>query len=78
MSAEESIAENIKVVAGNPTPAELAAVIAILEAKHSELSSAKKLVKKPASSWTRKVGNLRSDLSPGSAQWQAQYRAGMD
>jgi hypothetical protein len=78
MSAEENIAENIKVVAGNPTPAELAAVIAILEATHSEVAAAKKLIKKPASSWTRNVGNLRSDLSPGSAQWQAQYRPGMD
>ncbi len=78
MSAEENIAQTIKVVAGSPTAAELAAVIAILEARHAEVTSAKKQVKKPASSWNRNVGNLRSDLSPGFGQWQAQFRPGMD
>lgn len=78
MSNEKNIAETVTVVAGNPSAAELAAVIAILEARHSEVSSAKKLVQRPASSWNRNVGDLRSDLSPGPGQWQAQYRPGMD
>ena len=44
----EPIKEVIKVVSGNPTPEELAAVIAILEAAHSEqVSKAKHLAKKP-------------------------------
>ncbi|MEI8231379.1 MAG: acyl-CoA carboxylase subunit epsilon [Actinomycetes bacterium] len=78
MSNEESIAETVKVTAGSPSAAELAAVIAILEAKLSEASSAIKVVQKTASSWNMNGGNLRSDLSPGPGQWQAQYRPGMD
>lgn len=78
MSNEENIAETIKVVAGNPTAVELAAVIAILEAQYSEVASSKKLVDKPASAWNRNGADLRSHLSPGLAQWQAQFRPGMD
>ena len=78
MSNEESIAETVKVTAGSPSAAELAAVIAILEAKLAEGSLSTKLVKKTTSSWNMNGGNLRSDLSPGPGQWQAQYRPGMD
>ncbi|MBJ7281311.1 MAG: acyl-CoA carboxylase subunit epsilon [Rhodoluna sp.] len=78
MSNEENIAETIKVVAGNPTAIELAAVIAILEAQYSELAPSKKLLAKPASAWNRNGADLRSQLSPGLAQWQAQFRPGMD
>jgi hypothetical protein len=78
MSQDQNIAETIKVVAGNPTPAELAAVIAILEATHAELAAEKKAASRPSSSWNRNVGKLRSDLLPGFGQWRAQYRPGMD
>ena len=78
MTEQANIAETIKVISGNPTPEELAAVIAILEATHQEVSSTKKLAKKPASSWNRNYGKLRSDLIPGFGQWRAQFRPGMD
>jgi len=78
MSAE-SLEQTIKVVAGNPTPAELAAVIAILEAAHAEqVSNAKRVVKKPSSSWTRNTSQLRGSLLPGFGQWQAQFRPGLE
>ena len=50
----EPISETIKVLAGSPTPEELAAVVAILEAAHAEqVTEGKKKIKKPASSWNR-------------------------
>jgi hypothetical protein len=78
MSDELDLDKNIKVIAGSPTPQELAAVIAILETTHSEQAAEKKQVKSPSSSWTRNSGNLRGNLLPGFGQWQAQYRPGMD
>jgi hypothetical protein len=77
MSAE--LNQNIKVEAGNPTPEELAAVIAILESAHAEqVTSAKRVIRKPASSWNRNVNRFRGDLLPGHGQWRAQYRPGLD
>ena len=78
MSEELNLAESIKVISGNPTPQELAAVIAILEATKAEQSTEKKLAEKPASSWNRNSGNLRGNLLPGFGQWQAQYRPAKD
>lgn len=78
MSDEINIAESLQVISGNPTAAELAAVIAILEATQSEQASEKKTAKKASSSWNRNAGNLRGDLLPGFGQWRAQFRPGMD
>lgn len=75
----EPIAETIKVLAGSPTPEELAAVVAILEAAHAEqVTEGKKKAKKPASSWNRNASIFRNDLNPGFGQWRAQYRPGLD
>ena len=75
----EPIGEAIKVIAGNPSPEELAAVVAILEAAHAEqITEGKEMVKKPASSWNRNTSIFRNDLSPGFGQWRAQYRPGLD
>lgn len=79
MIPEESIQEGIKVVAGNPTEAELAAVIAILLASHQEqASTAKREIKVAASSWNRNTNRNKSNLRPGLGQWRAQYRPGLD
>jgi hypothetical protein len=76
---EESIQEGIKVVSGNPTAAELAAVIAILQVSHQEqVSAAKRTVKRSASSWSRNTAQFRNDLRPGVGQWRAQFRPGLD
>jgi hypothetical protein len=75
----EPIGETIKVIAGNPSPEELAVVVAILEAAHAEqITEGKNLAKKPASTWNRNTGMFRHDLMPGSGQWRAQYRPGLD
>jgi hypothetical protein len=75
----EPIGETIKVIAGNPSPEELAAVVAILEAAHAEqITEGKNLAKKPASTWNRNTGMFRHDFMPGSGQWRAQYRPGLD
>ncbi len=75
----EPISETIKVLAGSPTPEELAAVVAILEAAHAEqVTEGKKKIKKPASSWSRNTSMFRHDLTPGPGQWRAQYRPGLD
>lgn len=75
----EPIGEAIKVIAGNPSPEELAAVVAILEAAHAEqITEGKKKVKKPASSWNRNTSIFRNDLTPGFGQWRAQYRPRLD
>ncbi|NBR64719.1 MAG: acyl-CoA carboxylase subunit epsilon [Micrococcales bacterium] len=79
MIPKESISEGLRVVSGNPTEAELAAVIAILQASHEEgLIAAKQNFKKSTSSWTGNTSNLRSNLRPGVGQWRAQYRPGLD
>ena len=75
----EPIGEAIKVIAGNPSPEELAAVVAILEAAHAEqVTEGKKQLRKPASSWNRNTSMFRNDLMPGYGQWRAQYRPGLD
>lgn len=75
----EPIGGAIKVISGSPSPEELAAVVAILEAAHSEqISEVKKQSKKAASSWNRNTSIYGNDLSPGFGQWRAQYRSGLD
>lgn len=70
---KNSLAESLKVVAGNPSEEELAAVIAILQADFSQ-QQAKKAKPEPASSWHRNPQQLRGDLRPGPGQWQNSLR----
>ena len=75
----QPISETIKVIAGSPTPEELAAVVAILEAAHAEqVTEGKAKAKKPSSSWNRNTSIFRNDLTPGFGQWRAQYRPGLE
>ncbi|MCX6496433.1 MAG: acyl-CoA carboxylase subunit epsilon [Rhodoluna sp.] len=75
----EPIGDVLKVISGNPSPEELAAVVAILEAAHAQqVTEGKKQVKKPASSWNRNTSIFRNDLTPGFGQWRAQYRPGLE
>jgi hypothetical protein len=75
----EPIGGAIKVIAGSPSPEELAAVVAILEAAHAEqITEGKKKAKKATSSWNRNTSIFRHDLSTGFGQWRAQYRPGLD
>ena len=75
----EPIGDVLKVISGNPSPEELAAVVAILEAAHAQqVTEGKKQVKRPASSWNRNTSIFRNDLTPGFGQWRAQYRPGLE
>ena len=75
----EPIGDVLKIISGNPSPEELAAVVAILEAAHAQqVTEGKKQVKKPASSWNRNTSIFRNDLTPGFGQWRAQYRPGLE
>lgn len=69
-----------KVVSGNPTPEELAVVVAVLQAavkvEHQERTGGH--LRKTTSSWSRNVGMLRSPITPGPGQWRASVRAGLN
>ena len=79
MIKPEPIAESIKVVAGNPTEKELAALVAILEQAHAEqVIEGKRQVRKPVSSWNRNGNKFRTHIVPGFGQWRAHYRPGLD
>lgn len=76
--AEETQASepSFSVTRGNPTPEELAVVIAVLQAAAGS-SSAGASVSEPMSNWSRNVGLLRVPIAPGRGQWNAAYRRGL-
>jgi hypothetical protein len=69
--------DSLRVVGGNPTAEELAAVIAIIEAAAAEESST---ATKPAprSTWNRNNVQLRGGINPGFGQWNASFRDGLN
>ena len=71
--------EALKVVRGNPTPEELAAVIAIVEAAAAEeRAAAGGIARKPRSTWNRNHVQLRGGITPGFGQWNASFRDGLN
>ncbi|MFM6977893.1 MAG: acyl-CoA carboxylase subunit epsilon [Micrococcales bacterium] len=71
--------ESLRVVRGNPTPEELAAVIALVEAAAAEEPLTSGVAKRPPrSTWNRGHGHLRSNLAPGLGQWNAAFRDGLN
>lgn len=79
----EPIQENFqsvaRVVGGNPTPEELAAALAVLEAAlEQEQELGTQGVRKLRSSWARNGSALRGEVLPGRGQWQAALRAGLN
>lgn len=71
--------ESIQVVSGDPTPEELATVIAVLEAAHAEEAQSAKGFERPLkSSWSRNVAQLRHPIVPGPGQWRGAYRSGLN
>ncbi|MEN9752685.1 MAG: hypothetical protein RL670_376 [Actinomycetota bacterium] len=75
---QPDLQQALRVVAGNPSPEELAAVIAVLTQAHAEeLSHGVRVAAEPKSSWSRNDSILRSQLTPGYLQWQAAFRRGL-
>jgi len=78
MSSENSIQPHLKVVAGNPTPEELAVVVALLQAAQSSAAADVSMQSTPTSTWNRNSAALRGAVVPGHNQWQASYRRGLN
>ena len=75
----KDIQESLQVVAGSPTPEELATVIAVLEAAHAEEEvTAPGSERRLKSSWSRNVAQLRHPIVPGAGQWRGAYRSGLN
>jgi hypothetical protein len=71
--------EALRVVRGNPTPEELAAVIAIVEAASAEeRATSGGAAHKPRSTWNRNHVQLRGGITPGFGQWNASFRDGLN
>ncbi|MFM6971288.1 MAG: acyl-CoA carboxylase subunit epsilon [Rhodoluna sp.] len=76
---EQSLQELMQVVRGEPTPEELAAVIAVLDAAHAEeVANAKGFERALKSTWSRNASQMRTDLVPGPGQWRGAYRSGLN
>ena len=77
--SETEFRDQVQLVRGNPTAAELAAAIAVVEAAAAEeakhVSSARP---QPKSTWNRNSFNLRGGITPGFGQWKASFRDGLN
>ena len=74
----DELQSQLKVVRGNPTAEELAALIAIVQsavAEERELGSKKAAT--PHSTWSRSAAQLRGQIVPGQGQWRAAFRDGL-
>jgi hypothetical protein len=66
--------EAIEVVSGNPTPEELAAVVAVL-LEASKQQAASKLPQR--STWAKNDSILRTGIVVGNGQWGSKYKQGL-
>ncbi len=79
MSEQEELQQALRVVRGNPTEAELATVIAVLNAAINDAEAAEaRAPKRFRSTWGRNTAILRGSLAPGFGQWSASSRPGLD
>jgi hypothetical protein len=69
--------EGFEVVRGNPTPEELAVVLAVLQAASQKAKAAQADSIRQVSTWSKNPSQLRSPLVPGRGQWQAAFRRGL-
>jgi hypothetical protein len=68
---------SFSVLSGNPTPEELAVVVAVLQAASASAAASGGTVAEPVSSWSRNAGLLRAPITPGYGQWRAAFRRGL-
>ena len=64
------VATAIEVVAGNPTPRELAAVVAVL----TEAASANEQAVKPEHNWASESKMLREVKNHGAGEWRSDFK----
>lgn len=78
-NSNDELQEAIQVVRGNPSAAELATVIAVIQAAHAEETLDGHGYERPLkSSWSRNVAQLRHPIVPGAGQWRGAVRAGLN
>jgi len=62
---------DIKVVSGNPTPEELAAIVAVLEGMTHEIEGTRaRAAAKAASTWRLSQRPIRTPIVPGVTRWR--------
>ena len=71
---DSEFAEAIEVVSGDPTPDELAAVVAVL-IEASKQQSTSKLSQR--STWAKNDSILRAGIVVGNGQWGSKYKQGL-
>ena len=77
--SESEFRDQVQVVRGNPTAADLATVIALIEAASAEEARAAENVRaQQKSTWNRSSVNLRGGITPGFGQWKATFRDGLN
>lgn len=67
-STDQSPQTTISVVAGSPTPEELAAVVAVLAARSAGVEQS---APAPTSTWCQRAQGVRGTLPHGRGQWRA-------
>ena len=64
--------QDIRVVSGNPTPEELAAVVSVLEGMAAELEGTRaRAAEKSASAWVNNQRPIRTPIDPGITRWRS-------
>lgn len=64
--------QEIRVVRGNPTADELAAVVSVLEAMSAEMEGTRaKAAEKSASAWVTNQRPIRTPILPGITHWRS-------
>jgi hypothetical protein len=71
---DSEFAESIEVVSGDPTPEELAAVVAVLLEASKQQSTTKASRR---STWAKNDSILRAGIAVGNGQWGSQYKQGL-
>ncbi len=71
---DSEFAESIEVVSGDPTPEELAAVVAVLIEASKQQSTTKASQR---STWAKNISILRTGIAVGNGQWGSQYKQGL-
>ena len=64
--------QDIRVIRGNPTPTELAAVVSVLESMAAELEGTRaRAADKSASAWRLSERPIRTPILPGLTRWRS-------
>lgn len=67
-----ALSSSVQIVSGNPTPEELAAVVAVLEGMTQELEgTSARAAARAASAWRLSQRPIRTPIVPGVTRWRS-------